>query len=404
MRFFLQEALDLFQRAGARISDGNRVRIPTELVEAALQTAPRSITVFGRNGRPAMTLDGKHSYLGLGSNCPYVSDASSSERRKAVLDDLVKAIRLADSLPNLDFVMPLFLPSDAVKQTFDRYQMEVMLAETTKPIIFCGLNAASIADAVEMASIVAEGKEAYQREPFMIHLIRPASALEHDQQALKGLLLTAERNLPLVYRAGDDCDNGMLDPAAANAGELAGLVLSQLKREGAPFIRSAGPLERPDPGRAKGDDDQYRSLPSLGSAACSGAKLFDAQAAAEVTLSLLLNALGPVDLVRGAGCLDANQAGSLGLVAFCDELYGRIRQSLAGQPLGESPNRLYHRESYADWLENGATSLQERADQVVKQLLEAHEPESLPTTTRHRIKGLIHRANASVRWTSPRKT
>ena len=46
MRFYAQEALDLFKRAGASVSDGNLVRVPPHLVEWALRTVPKNITIF----------------------------------------------------------------------------------------------------------------------------------------------------------------------------------------------------------------------------------------------------------------------------------------------------------------------------------------------------------------------
>ena len=50
MRFYDQEALDLFRKAGASISDGNLVRFPPYLVEWALRTVPKNITIYDRHG------------------------------------------------------------------------------------------------------------------------------------------------------------------------------------------------------------------------------------------------------------------------------------------------------------------------------------------------------------------
>jgi len=41
MRFFDPEALDLFKKAGAKISDENLVRIPSHLVEWARRSVPK---------------------------------------------------------------------------------------------------------------------------------------------------------------------------------------------------------------------------------------------------------------------------------------------------------------------------------------------------------------------------
>jgi trimethylamine--corrinoid protein Co-methyltransferase len=62
MRFYDQEALDLFKKAGASVSDGNRVWFPPHLVEWALRSVPKNVTIYDRNGQRAMSLGGYRSY------------------------------------------------------------------------------------------------------------------------------------------------------------------------------------------------------------------------------------------------------------------------------------------------------------------------------------------------------
>ena len=57
VRLYEPEALELVKRAGAEVSDGNRVRIPSRLVEQALQTAPKRVVLYDRNGEPVMPLE-----------------------------------------------------------------------------------------------------------------------------------------------------------------------------------------------------------------------------------------------------------------------------------------------------------------------------------------------------------
>ena len=58
MRFFDQGALDLFKKAGARITDGNIVHIPPKLVERARSTVPENVNIYDRNGELAMEVGG----------------------------------------------------------------------------------------------------------------------------------------------------------------------------------------------------------------------------------------------------------------------------------------------------------------------------------------------------------
>jgi len=352
MRFYDQEALDLFKKAGASVSDGNLVRIPPHLVEGALRTAPKVIPIYDRNGRRAMSLGGYRSYFGVGSDCMHIYDLHTGERRKAVLDDVIQGVRLVDALPNLDFVMSMFLPSDVPEETYERHQMAVMLRESTKPIVFVGMEAASTVYAVEMASAVAGGMESLQRCPFIINYINPTSAFRHNEEGVHRLLYAAERNLPTIYAPGNS--RGMAAPvteagamALGNAGQLAGLVLSQLKREGSPFIRSkpgggtvdmrtmVGSYAAPDGGPFGWGLAHHYGVPIFGTAGCSDAKVFDAQAAAEAALTLFANAVSGANLIHDIGYLDCAMTGSLELVVFCDEMVGWLRRYLRKLDISE---------------------------------------------------------------------
>ena len=54
VRLHHQPAVDLLKKAGAAVSDGNRVRIPSALVERGLNSAPHEITLYNRYGDPVL--------------------------------------------------------------------------------------------------------------------------------------------------------------------------------------------------------------------------------------------------------------------------------------------------------------------------------------------------------------
>ena len=444
MRFYAQEALDLFRKAGASISDGNAsagsagalVRIPPHLVEWALRTVPKNITIYDRNGQRAMFLGGYRSYFGVGSDCMNIYDLHTGQRRKAVLDDVVQGVRLVDALPNLDFVMSMFLPSDVPQDTYERHQMAVMLRESTKPIVFVGMEASSTVSSVEMASAVAGGLESLQRHPFVINYVNPTSAFRHNEEAVQRLLYASERNLPTIYAPASS--RGIAAPmtvagalALDNAGQLAGLVLSQLKREGSPFICSrpgggtmdmrtmVGAYTAPDGGPFGWDLAHHNGIPIFGTAGCSDAKVFDAQAAAEAALTLFANAVGGANLIHDVGYLDCAMTGSLELVVLCDEIIGWLRRYLRKLEISEetlaldlihevgpdghfveAKHTLRHvredwlptvsdRCAYHRWAAEGETTLQQRANQKVRQIIESHRAEPLSEDVVETIQAII---------------
>ena len=336
MRFFDQEALDLFKNAGCRVSDGNIVRIPSTMVEWAQSTAPENIDIFDRNRECAMQLGGDRTYFGVGSDCMSTYDLSTGEHRNAVLQDVVNGVRLVDALPNIDFVMSMFMPRDVEQKDYERHQMATMLKESTKPIIFVGLEKESTVMALDMASAVAGGFDALQQYPFVINYVNTVSGFHHNGESVQRLLYAAERDIPSIYAPGST--RGILGPMTAagamalyNAAQLAGLVLSQLKREGSPIIlcgRNAHIMDMrtmvtlytaPDGGPYGWDLARHYRIPAF-TAACTDAKVFDAQAAAETALTLFDRAFNGANLIHDLGYLDCAMTGCLELVAFSDEI------------------------------------------------------------------------------------
>jgi trimethylamine--corrinoid protein Co-methyltransferase len=192
------EALELVKRAGAKV-DGTRVRIPGALVERALGTAPRSVTLWDRNGREACRLEGYQTSFGPGSDCMYCLDHRTSVRRRAVLRDVVEAAIVVDACENYDFAMSVFSPSDVTPELLDRYQMEAMLTSTVKPIVFVTFGGDdSHLDAVRMAE-VAVGRDQLEAKPIVACYKNTLFPLLHNREALSTLLYLAERNLPCIY-------------------------------------------------------------------------------------------------------------------------------------------------------------------------------------------------------------
>ena len=425
MRFFEQEAIELFKKGGAEVIDGNLVRIPSKLVEWAIRTAPKNIPIYDQTGKQVMDLGEYRSYYGPGSDCMSIYDLDTGEHRKAVITDVVHGIRLVDAMPNLDFVMSMFLPSDVPEETYERRQMAIMLQESIKPIVFVGIEANSTVFAIKMAEIVAGGEKQLQRYPFVINYVNTVSSFHHNEESLKRLLYAAERNLPTVYAPGNG--RGMASPmtiagslALGNAGQLAGLVLAQFKREGSPFIRGnpSGHLvdmrsmvslySAPEGGSFGWDLAHYYGIPNFGTAGCSDAKIFDAQAAAESALTLFDNILNGANLIHDIGYLDCAMTGSLEFVYFNNELIGWLKQYLRKLEINEETLVLdlihetgpdgsfieadhtyrhvredwrpdiFDRLDYSRWADRGGKTVQERANEKVKEIIENHRAEPLP--------------------------
>jgi trimethylamine--corrinoid protein Co-methyltransferase len=442
VRLYDQEALDLVEQAGVSATEGNRVRIPAGMVEKALATVPRRVTLYDRHGQRVMPVEGHRSFFGPGSDCLNIVDHRTGERRKPVLQDVVDGITVADALPHIDFVMSMFLPVDVPPPPVaDRYQMEVMLNHTTKPIVFVTFDLGGCVDAVEMAEAVAGGPEALQRKPTVACYINVATGLRHNQEALQKLLYLAEKRLPAMYVPSTQ--GGVTAPvtpagavATVLAGALAGLVLSQLKQEGAPFIMpgwggsmldmrtTVMPYADPDRRSLVADFGHFLGLPMFGLAGCSEAKVVDQQAGIEAALTLVAEALAGGNIVHDLGYLESGMSGSLAQLVICNEILDWLEHFVRSVEVSEetlaldlidevgpdgnfldSEHTLKHfrrrwypdlfeRFNYDEWQARGASTLGQRAAERVAKIVAEHRPEPLPKEIAEAVHTIVERAEA----------
>ena len=243
VRMLDDEAAAVLTRAGCSVAEGNRVTFPPELVQWALEVAPKRIVLHDRSGEPAIRLSGRTAYYGNGSDLLYIIDHRTGERRRPVLQDVRDIITLLDALDNFDFVMSGFIPTDVPKPDVQKWQMRVMLECTTKPIVYVNTDLANTRANVAMAEAVAGGTEALRARPSVANYVNISNPLRHNPESLRKLMWLSQRGLPVIYRPSI-VTRGISTPVTwagflvvNNVAGLAGLVLSQLVQEGAPFIR-----------------------------------------------------------------------------------------------------------------------------------------------------------------------
>lgn len=439
-----EEARELLREAGAKV-DGSRVRISPGLVEWATRAAPSQVVICDRNSTPAMYLERRKSYYGTGSDTHNVIDPYTGERRVAVKADIAKVARVCDYLPNIDFVMCMGIANDVTESISDLHHFEAMVNNTKKPIVSTAWNLNNLKDIVEMAEVVAGGPEALRCNPSMVLYLEPISPLQITLEATEKLLYMASKGLPVIWTPGQV--GGATSPmtiagalAQGNAEALIGLVITQLKREGSPVIYGgcALPMDMATMLAAYGapefmlsvaawaDIAHYYRLPVWGYAGCSDSKVFDQQAALEGAMNTLMATLSGQNLIHDVGYIESGLTTSLEQLVSSDEVIGMAKQiakgieiseeTLAldvidtvgpgGHFLGEEHTLRHFRENwfpalidrsnYESWVGKGKKTLGQRANERVREILEAHVPEPLPEEVRGKLKAIIERAEKRI--------
>lgn len=421
------EARSLLLDAGAHEGQGDRVRIPDWMVKQALATAPERVVLHSRDGRPVMPMQADNVFFGTGSDTPNTLDPDSRRRRPALRDDVRNIARLCDALPNIDFIMSMAVPSDVPRSMAYASEFDGMLRGSTKPIVFTALDNRDMETIYQMAVVVAGDEQALRERPFALLYSEPLSPLQHTRIGTEKLLFCAERGMPCVYVCGIMAgSNGPATLAGSlaigNAECLSGLVISQLKRPGAPFVYG-GNVPTLDMRVAQityGSPEfsltnsifaamgHYYKLPVWGLAGAADAKTVDAQAGAEAAVSILMATLSGANLVHDIGYLESGLTSSMEMILLGDELVPMCRRLARGVDLSDEAfaldlidqvgpgggyldtrhtrdhfrtahwiPRYLDRRRHDAWAADGSPALADRLNKEARKILAAHQPAPL---------------------------
>lgn len=440
VRIGCQEGFDLLREGGCKI-EGDVVHFPPHLVEWAINSAPSQVLLWNRLGNKKLALGGRNTYFGLGPTLLNMIDLETGKRRAFKREDTANAAKVADALPNIDWVMGLGTISDVPPQYSDRFEFEAMVKNTSKPIVIWNYTKEGLKDTMEMASAVVGGKENLLKRPFLISYSEPISPLTGDRAATEKLLLAAEYGVPIIHTP---CiQSGASAPVtlagalvSANAENLSSLVIAQLKRKGTAFLMGGviTIMDMRDAQMSYGapelslalsgftDIAHYYGVPTWGTAGCSDSKLPDEQAAVEATFSSLFSMLSGANLVHDVGYLESGKTGALEMIVMVDEILGYIRRITRGievneetlaidaiEEVGPGGHFLAHshtlrnfrkelwqpdlsdRQTWSKWVEGGKKRMEDRTREKTQLILKTHTPAPLSSQAEEKIQEVINR-------------
>jgi len=435
---YQDEALELFKNSNAVVR-GNNVRIPTTMVEEALNFYPRKITLKGRNGKRSLHLQKDTVAFGTGSDLPFTYDRETGKRRRTTYQDVNNAGKLVDALPNYDFFMSHGIVGDAPNpQTYDRHQFMAMLDNNTKPMVVTSVDGEGLEDLWKMASLIQGGEEEFRLNPMFVAYIEPISPLKNDRTAVEKLLFAAEKKIPAMYTP---CPSSCATAPATIAGMLVqslaetllATVLCHLKNPGMPLVMggvttlldmkkstySYGAPELSLASAANTDIAKWLNLLMFSTGGCSDSKILDEQASAEQMMNLFYAYLSGANLVHDVGYIDHGTNASLESLVLNEEMMGMVRQFGKGintdkdhlaldliekqGPGGEYVTtdhtfehwkewfmpKLQHRGDYETWKADGSKTMSDRVKERTDELLKTHQPEPIEDKLKQELHKII---------------
>lgn len=430
--FAFEPAVDLFAKAGCK-TDGQRVFFPKQLVEEQIKKAPSHFTLYGRDPKKNVEIGGDHIVFVPCYGAPFVHDRENG-RRKGSLEDYNNFAKLAYMIPHLDITGGMMTePNDTPIGHRNAERIYSSMIHSNKPFMGAGTSVKDAKQSIEMASLVFGGEKELASKPPFISILTSLTPLGYDDKMCAAIMEYAKAGLPQLISSltiagatGPVTMEGTL--ALQNAEILAGIVLTQLVREGTPVVFSGssssaamrygtlsiGSPENAINAAATAQMGRYYNLPVRGGGAVTDAKMIDSQAASESMMSMLMATLSGVNFVLHAtGILEGYMTASYEKFILDSEICGMCKRIKRGEQV--TPDKLaiaviddvgsggqflthqhtfknfkqefYHpmieeRDNYTSWMNKGAKSMEVKATDKYKELLENYQQPDMESNVR----------------------
>jgi trimethylamine--corrinoid protein Co-methyltransferase len=430
-------ATDLLLAHGARQDERGRVRLPADLVDRALASAPQAVRLFDVLGEQTHELGGDAVYFTPGSAAIHVLDGATGHIRAPSTADYVRYAKLVTGLPHLAAQSTALIPADVPEGVQDGYRLFLSLLLGEKPVVTGAFSAAGFAMMRDLQLAVRGTAEALREKPLCVFSCCPTAPLRWSYETSQNVIDCARSGIPVelvsMPLAGFVAPVTLVGSVVQHAAEtLSGVVISQLSAPGAPVVWGGSPaifdirFETTPMGAietmmldcANAEVGRRLGLPTQGYIALSDAKALDAQAGLETGMGAILAGLSGINSVSGPGMLDFESCQSLEKLVLDDEICGMVARLRRGvEPRDDFPSRGLFEELIRDghlliaahtrrhrreqirftspvveraplgrWREEGETTLAERARREVERIVGAWTPSRLPDHTKRALR------------------
>jgi len=426
VRVHNQEALRLFADAGARVDFEQQIaHIPEEIVRKALETAPSEFDLYTLDGDPAVHYGGDEVHFNPGSTALNILDSKTQRQRQPITEDMVKFVKLVETIPQLDAQSTALICSEVPKEVADLYRLYIALNFMRKPIVTGAFGKETLWIMKDLLVAAVGDEKQLATKPVAIFDVCPSPPLLWSDLTCQNLIDCARNHIPTqlisMPLAGATAPVTLAAAVVQHAAEtLSGVTICQLAKEGAPIVWGGSPaafdmrngttpmgaIETWMIDIAYVEVGKALNMPTDAYLGLSDSKVVDAQCGLEAAGGILLAMLVGVNMVSSPGMLDFESCQSFEKVVIDSEIIGMARRLNAGIEVRETPialtlmREMGHRADYlsqshthqwfrkelympsevidrssaGDWERKGAKTAFERARDRVEYLLSTYQP------------------------------
>jgi trimethylamine--corrinoid protein Co-methyltransferase len=345
-------ALEILEQAGCAVEyDRTWASLPRDVVEWALQRAPRVVRLCARDPARDVVLDGRRPHHTTSNEAVRAIDLETGGLRDSTAEDLRRALLFSDALDRIEIVNTIVAATDVPLHVRTIKHCAMAFAQTSKHVRASILSAEEVPFVVEMATAAA-GSDRYG--PVFSVVDGLVSPLIHDGRMTEACIELARLEVPILVYPMPLA--GATSPVTLggtilqhNVEFLSGLVLFQLVNPGTPIIYGTGACQLDmNTGGFGGSADGYGAMLAL----CDLARFYnlpvnlcglstasaslDAQYGHEATVAGLLSVLAGADEIYSMGLLDSAQTLSLEKMVLDNHLTRRIETMVGTIPVDEA--------------------------------------------------------------------
>ena len=435
----LDEALELFKRAGAKVDSSTRiVKFEEEMVLDLISRAPSNIALCGRepDGSLDLEIGGTRVYMGTGGTALNVQDPGADDNRPSQLTDIPNMARLVNELENIHYYMLNIFPHDVDREDIDVNRFGAALNRTKKHIMGGVYTVEGVRNVIKMAEMIAGSPEALRQRPFISMVACVISPFKLDEVYGQLAMEVARNNIPLVMPAEPLCGATAPITLAGNVvvgcvDTLTGVMLTQLINPGTPVLFGcvasitdlrdmkylAGAVEMGLLNAAASQMAQFYKLPIYATAGMSDSKVNDSQAGYESAMTNMMVALAGGNFIHdAAGFLEYCMTASFDKLVIDNEIIGMVMRAVEGIRVDEETlafdemvkagpaghfvssrhtrrhmrteqfvPTLSDRENRDVWVGQGSKDARHRATEVARNVLNAEPVSHIEADVRRRI-------------------
>jgi trimethylamine--corrinoid protein Co-methyltransferase len=351
IRFPSKRALDIWEAHGAQVDRNTSiVKVPGHIIEDALKLAPPKYDLAARDPKQDLPLDGNHVFLGTDGCGVEVLDINTGKRRMSGWQDVADIARIGDAMEEIAFHWVAVSAQDYPVKTRGLHELRAIWENSTKHAQTESIyNEREARAAIDMAAVIAGGKEALRKRPLLSIMQCTAPPLGQDGGSVDAALIGAEAGLPVGFMTMAAClTTGPATLAGnlvvGNAEVISATALIQLASPGAPVFYAAaqtasdlrsGAYTGGGPedflfGAAQNKLSDFYNIPlSMGSFA-TGAKEPNWHAGVENSLSTFMASVVMSDMLLGAGLLHGSRIWSYAQMMLDCEIFSIVHKVMQG--------------------------------------------------------------------------